>query len=250
MNKTQKVQWPRIVAEATAIVASILLAFWIQAWWDDRIEQKEFLSYLQALEQEFIDARELFERNIEAYSHIENATDEVLLILADTSNEALPDSFEKSVGQMYTILYVVPAMGAYNDIVYSGNLRLIQVAALRSQLNQYIHETSVIKIGNQKIWDTYYDIHLSFLSKHFVISEFGWDTPSALINNSAINVGKETPPSPFEMDIAAVRSREFWNLAYDWKVGKTDEQVHIIRARAQCDEILKLLRIEIGLIGS
>ena len=87
MNKTQKVPWPRIVAEGTAIVTSILLAFWIQAWWDDRIEQEEFLSYLRALEQEFVDARQLFERNIAANTQIETATNEVLLILQIQATE-------------------------------------------------------------------------------------------------------------------------------------------------------------------
>jgi len=30
------IHWPRVLAEGFAIVASILLAFWIQAWWEDR----------------------------------------------------------------------------------------------------------------------------------------------------------------------------------------------------------------------
>lgn len=250
MNETQKVPWPRIVAEGTAIVTSILLAFWIQAWWDDRIEQEEFLSYLGALEQDFVDARQQFERNIAANTQIENAANEVLLILADTSNGALPHSFEKLVGRMYTILDPVPAMGAYNDIVNSGNLRLIRDATLRSRLNHYMHETSGMQIANQKNWDAYYDIHLSFLSKHFLISEFGWDAPSPIVHDVSIHVGKETPPSPFEIDPVAIRSMEFWNLVSDWKVANTDQARHLIQVRQQCDVILELLQIEIGVIGT
>jgi hypothetical protein len=32
----QKIQWKRLSVEAVAIVASILFAFAIDAWWDDR----------------------------------------------------------------------------------------------------------------------------------------------------------------------------------------------------------------------
>ena len=49
MNETQKIQWKRIAIEAAAIVASILLAFAIDAWWaeqQDRREESELLSRL------------------------------------------------------------------------------------------------------------------------------------------------------------------------------------------------------------
>ena len=41
MSRNRDIPWPRILAEGTAIVVSILLAFGIQAWWDDRNSQVE-----------------------------------------------------------------------------------------------------------------------------------------------------------------------------------------------------------------
>ncbi len=35
------IDWPRLLAEGAAIVVSILLAFGIDAWWDDRQERIE-----------------------------------------------------------------------------------------------------------------------------------------------------------------------------------------------------------------
>ena len=49
MAKNTEIRWNRILAEGTAIVVSILLAFWIQAWWDgkqQRLEEKVVLSHL------------------------------------------------------------------------------------------------------------------------------------------------------------------------------------------------------------
>ena len=53
MSKVSEIPWPRILAEGTAIVVSILLAFSIEAWWTDRQEQAEQERILLALKKEF-----------------------------------------------------------------------------------------------------------------------------------------------------------------------------------------------------
>ena len=53
MAYTNQIQWRRISAEGAAIVVSILLAFSIQAWWDDRNEVKLEQRILKVLLVEF-----------------------------------------------------------------------------------------------------------------------------------------------------------------------------------------------------
>ena len=53
MNESQDIPWRRIFAEGAAIVAGILLAFAIDAWWDDQVEIKEEQRLLAALANEF-----------------------------------------------------------------------------------------------------------------------------------------------------------------------------------------------------
>ncbi len=38
---TCQIQWPRFVIEGVVIVASILLAFGIEAWWENRQERQD-----------------------------------------------------------------------------------------------------------------------------------------------------------------------------------------------------------------
>jgi len=45
-----QIHWKRISVESIAIVLSILLAFWIDAWWNEYQAQKEFQKVLAALE--------------------------------------------------------------------------------------------------------------------------------------------------------------------------------------------------------
>ena len=53
MADTQKIPWKRIAVEASAIVASILLAFAIDAWWSARQLHLDEQHILRQLEAEF-----------------------------------------------------------------------------------------------------------------------------------------------------------------------------------------------------
>ncbi len=53
MTEAQKIPWSRLAIEATAIVASILLAFTIDAWWADREIDRWQSAQLRALRDEF-----------------------------------------------------------------------------------------------------------------------------------------------------------------------------------------------------
>ncbi len=53
MTASQNIPWTRLAVEATAIVASILLAFAIDAWWADRETEQWQSAQLRALRDEF-----------------------------------------------------------------------------------------------------------------------------------------------------------------------------------------------------
>jgi len=67
MAYTNQIQWKRISAEGAAIVVSILLAFSIQAWWDDRNEVKLEQRLLAALLVEFEQNDQLLRQAREEY---------------------------------------------------------------------------------------------------------------------------------------------------------------------------------------
>ena len=51
MSDMREIPWKRLLVEGAAIVASILLAFAIDAWWQDHSDQirlKEYLSQVRA----------------------------------------------------------------------------------------------------------------------------------------------------------------------------------------------------------
>jgi len=59
MTGLRNVPWTRVFAEGTAIVVSILLAFWIQAWWDDKQDREDLQDSLFAVLDDFYESKEL-----------------------------------------------------------------------------------------------------------------------------------------------------------------------------------------------
>ncbi|MBK7901550.1 MAG: hypothetical protein IPJ97_00340 [Proteobacteria bacterium] len=55
MAETRKIAWKRLAIEATAIVVSILLAFAIDAWWEERRERQAEVVLLERLRTDFIE---------------------------------------------------------------------------------------------------------------------------------------------------------------------------------------------------
>jgi hypothetical protein len=68
MSKVREIPWPRILAEGAAIVVSILLAFSIQAWWDEYQEERQLYEILEALEDAFSGNLSQIDDNIEVVS--------------------------------------------------------------------------------------------------------------------------------------------------------------------------------------
>ena len=86
MTETQNIPWKRIAVEASAIVASILFAFGIDAWWQERLERLDEQELLNRLSVEFsanldrIDQRQnygqIIERNAELFRLVDGALSE------------------------------------------------------------------------------------------------------------------------------------------------------------------------------
>jgi hypothetical protein len=243
MTDTQKVPWKRISIEAAAIVGSILLAFAIDAWWQERGEQEDLLQYLSAFEQELIESRKDIELALELSTGVLKTTDEVFLVLSDSERNSLPSDFAETIGSIYKIHSPNLNTGAYEDMVSSGNMRLIGNRTLSDRIKQYMQSVSSVRSVNEVLWDTYYNLQVPYLKDHFVISDFGWESAEEI--DDAAGLLSITPKGPYSIDLDAVKSQEYWNLLYSWKEAYSDQVRRLVVAREDCDAVLESLQPEV-----
>lgn len=134
MTEIQKINWKRLFAEVIAIVGSILLAFAIDAWWQDRQERREEMITLQALHADFLTNEKLIavhseflSESLVALSSLSKTTD------AEIAAPTLIDSLDL-IRRPATVSL---RAGATNGLLGANGGKPLRSQELRAVLGQY-----------------------------------------------------------------------------------------------------------------
>jgi hypothetical protein len=134
MARPKDLTWFRIYAEAFVIVLSILLAFGIEAWWDDQEEREDAQRLLSSILDEYRLNLEVIEQRI---AHRKSVRDSINRIfeLADAAEK--PDQLELDdlLGAITWATAPTGTWGALDALVEGGQLRLIENQKLRVRLS-------------------------------------------------------------------------------------------------------------------
>ncbi len=154
MNETQKIPWKRMSVEAAAIVASILLAFAIQAWWEEQQEKRDEKTYLTSLRQELI-------RGLDSVAEHEGVHKEVLDANVALINQIQDESRTsvESLHYMFSLLSRPTDLrlprAVFDDLVSSGGTQLIRSDDLRIALALYGRTLVRFQPSNDAAWATW-----------------------------------------------------------------------------------------------
>ena len=137
MPTNENIPWKRLYVEAAAIVASILLAFAIDAWWEDRQDRVLEHQYVVSLRADFqADIEELDNAIASAESRAQLGR---LLISSINKNhiEGDPNEFIWAVYSSFLLNYPSYTRATINDLLSTGNLQLLQNANLKAAVAKY-----------------------------------------------------------------------------------------------------------------
>ena len=129
----------RFLAEGVVIIASILMAFAIDAGWDARQERERETGYLVQLEQDLVATRDDAERALE----LEQGYGRMLASLRAALYE---DDFAPTDSLAYWFEYTLrssnfePVSATLEALIQSGDLTLIEDAELRRELVLYVDD--------------------------------------------------------------------------------------------------------------
>ncbi|MDH3441799.1 MAG: hypothetical protein OEM63_13655 [Gammaproteobacteria bacterium] len=244
MTNSERIPWKRLTAEGAAIVVSILLAFWIDAWWEDREQTQQLIGNLQALEEEMENNQREFSRSLDLIAGFFEKMDSVFETLADQDPEALTDEFLIDVGRSYLIQLVNVTNSAYDVVVSPENLRLVGNAEFRSSLIEARKAFLHIDLNEQVLWSEYTDKQGPFLASSGLINELGWPERQEAEFQSGFLRPLRSPP--FARDTSALFTGEFWFLYEHWRMTYFDFVAAVIRAREAEERALELLRNELA----
>lgn len=125
MTTAQKLPWKRLFAEATAIVLSILMAFAIDAWWEDRGDRQAEQLLLQRLKADFTEIRTAI-RMIEAEHRETSAACIALISIPEGSPIPSTAEYDRMVALVFlTSRTFNPGTGAVAAFLNSEGAKLV-----------------------------------------------------------------------------------------------------------------------------
>ena len=244
MQDSRTIDWKRITAEATAVVVSILIAFWIDAWWQERGEKIALVEYLVHFENEVISNDELIEIHLSEISDDLVALHKVFLALSDPDQQALAESFKHDLANALWIRTPEVSMDAHDELTSSGNLRFVSNARLKMVFNDYRNRADYLDASYHFSTSLYLDHILTTLGPHIALSSLGWFEYDQHLAPNGENTGI-TPDAPFSTNAAGLRSQAVWNALFNWKTAKIDESRTLKEMKKLGIELRGLLRAEI-----
>lgn len=133
----EKINWFRILAEAIAIVFSILLAFGIDAAWDLRGDRRREESYLRRLRIEFQDNRQDL---LDDRTDRDRIIADFAFVLGASADpdRAIPAEIGRRLQNLSgNFRFYSPAQAVLNELISSGDLGLLRSDSLRHALLRY-----------------------------------------------------------------------------------------------------------------
>jgi hypothetical protein len=129
-----QIPWIRILAESMAIIASILIAFALDAWWDDTQERRREQELLHRIHGEFVETRDSLREAVRWHRTRVEASLE-LREFGGNGEASPPEDLTRKVRTTFlTYQTTHPVTGTLDGMLASGNLGIVNNDELRSLL--------------------------------------------------------------------------------------------------------------------
>lgn len=178
MTSTRVTPWPRVLLEGVVIVASILLAFGIDAWWDRTQDDARGAEYAEALLAEVAANLQHLDATASGVQRSIEATTSIRGWLAGDLSIAVYDSISLQFTAANAVSILTPITNTHDQLVATGDLRLLR-PGVRDALGAWQRELR----NATEYWDTYV---LSFRTQTldpYVMERLNWAELVALFRD-------------------------------------------------------------------
>ena len=188
MTKASQIPWAKVAVEAAAIVGSILLAFAIDAWWEDSQSEQQEAQILEALLEDLVTKRDRLESQRTRISKIRASANSLLQASAEGNDSLDSGSIDILIGDICVINQ--PASWSFpllRSIVEGGQLVVISNIELRTMLVDWHESFALVQAAVARDL-AFYDVHLiPFLNANVSMPQI-------------LNASRQKPGSSYKFD--------------------------------------------------
>ena len=218
MTGAQEIPWKRILVEATAIVASILLAFAIDAWWQDRTERIVEVQYLQALREDLLVSLNILD---DAEASQRRQVDYLESLLLANGDTPYSDELRLWIDDgLFNVGTYQPQTSALQDLESSGQTRIIQNPELRRVLASVRQKIDDMNVTNRDFQQSQQTLIDPFLVDNFNLAKLMLDRAA----DSKTDLGV--------LGTSCFQSRVAFKISLRGEVSRSQNAVKVIFAEA------------------
>lgn len=145
MTEPRIIPWRRIAAEAAAIVASILLAFAIDAWWDARAERGRSVGQLKTIATEFAEVELQLNQHEGRLLTLRQAVSDLLHHTGPESQLQPADSLYALIDLSFRASKMELPTGSLQALLISGQLSAVSGDELKALLASWPAQVSRLR---------------------------------------------------------------------------------------------------------
>jgi len=126
--------WRRTAAEGAAIIISILLAFWIDAWWEDRQQTQSDIAHLQGVLKEFQFHKVLLAEAMESHRTTVDTGYELFALLEAEQSPEQRTRIVEAINLMLNFYRINAPFGSLQTAISSGAIARMTDVGLASEI--------------------------------------------------------------------------------------------------------------------
>ena len=137
MTESQNIPWKRITVEAVAIVASILIAFAIDAWWENSKEHAAEVDQLLRVLAELENNADIIEQKLGTISKAIPATSEFMSWMGPEPEPVQSELFFDHWSTLYSIGFFALTRSAAEDYLAAGHMASARNVDVRNAISNW-----------------------------------------------------------------------------------------------------------------
>ena len=170
MVGNEKLPWKRLTVEGAAIVGSILLAFTIDAWWDERQTRYEEQQILQGLKEEFISIHEVLTRHMAGHLQGLQSLENILLTFENGPSDDAGSIVDAALLEMVSPATTDLGNGTLDALLSSGRIEILMNRTLRARLAAWAGVIGEVWDDQEAHAKMVYEIYVPyFVSEHIPV---------------------------------------------------------------------------------
>ncbi len=239
VNANTQVNWFRLGVEGVVIVASILLAFALDSWREDRKDAETEREMLVALADELEGARSMLEDHIRVHEEHADAAKSIADQLVAAGPTMMVSVRDRQIAELVNNPTYDPPFGIAGALLDSGQASLIRNPKLRAALGRW---PAAIADGVED------QIMLLEHAKNRIeplLHRSVHNMQPAYYANTLTESARDSDVATADTSSEIVASPEFWNSLYQRHSRTRIAQADLRRTREQLLELIELVNQEL-----